>query len=830
MRMDREKYIYKNIPIPGGGYVTGFMYDSFASGRLYLRTDIGGAYKWDSECERWFSLCDSITMKDLRETYPIALAIRDNYLYIVSGMWGKKGAKLSVSSDNGASFTHYELPFMAHGNLNGRGTGSRLVIDSNDGKIWYASQTEGLWCTKALGEEWTRCESMSENYLTFVAQTPDGRAIIVGSAGVTTAVSENMRGNALWISYNGGDIFLPLEQPKNELLPETMMSGHVPQRVSFDDRFMYVTFQVMGPNATRRELGYSCDNSSVWSGKIYRYSLKDFKAKDITPKSTDMAAEGSNPMDSGGTFGRKTVLIKENGLDILSYGMGGICTCPQMPGLLAATTLSKENGDCVFRSRDYGDSWEIVLHDLKVGRMDFRTEYMKPQYNGNHNLIHWLSDIKINPFNPDEAWFNTGTGPFRTQNFLSKNVVFSDWADGIEETVHINVYSPHEGDAKVLDIVGDLGGFAFKDLDKPCDNSFADSDGNRYITCLNADYSDIDPSTVIVAARGNWTGRTTGGLIISYDQCETFDRLDSPFGISTKIDSLLEKIEKPNVNPGWVAMSPGCNNIVWSVCETIFLPADCVVVSNDCGDSFEKVNIYDLEGMCVSDIATPEFGEVMRALGFGRANGNGSQETDAVRKRIHGFKAFSDRIKDDVFYGFGMNGEFYVSTDGGRNFYQKSLQTDYFDKVNFAFVDTINKTDIRCDNGKSGVFYISIREGGLWKLVYSVTDDVVSVSRLTAEGDIVYRVGLGVGCQGGDYLTESKAIYMAAEIDGEYGFYRTEDECKTYIRINEDSQMYGEVNSCCGDAREYGRVYIATGSRGLLYGEIDKCNKLSAIK
>jgi len=816
--MKQEKYTYKNIPIPGGGYVTGFVFDASKKDRLYLRTDIGGAYRWENGERRWESLINHVTMMDLRETYPIALAAENNKLYIVSGIWGKKEAKLSISEDNGASFTHYELPFMAHGNLNGRGTGSRLIVDKNStDRLWFASQTQGLWSCEYIGGEWSRCEAVEEDYLTFVAQSPDGRALIAGSAGVTTCESENMRGKALWISYDEGASFTSLEQPENIELPETLMSGYVPQRYSFDDKYMYVTFQAMGPNATRRELGYSCDNGSVWCGKIYRYKLSDFSAKDITPK-VEKAECGLNPMDSGGTFGRKSELIREYNLDVLSFGISGISSCAEMPGLLAASTLSKEDGDCIFRSMDYGESWEVVLHDLDIGVMDFRTEYMKPPYNGGHNLIHWMSDIKINPYKPSEIWFNTGTGPFYSQNFLADEVHFSDWADGIEETVHINVYSPHAGEVKVLDIVGDLGGFAFKELDKPCDNSFADSDGNRYITCLNADYSDIDPDTVIVAARGNWTGMTKGGLILSENQCESFERIYSPFGITEKLDRLLERIEKPNVNPGWVSMSPGCNNIVWSVCDAVFLPADCVVVSNDGGCSFSKVNIYNLSGSCISDREMPAFGEIIDKLGIRKDIPIDSEG----RKKLCGFKAFSDRIKDDVFYGFGVNGEFYVSIDGGRNFYQKSVGSDAFENVNFALVDTINKMDIRCDNGKSGVFYISIREGGLWKLTYSVAEDSIVLKKLTAEGDCVYRLGLGVGRPGGDYLADSKAVYMAAIISGEYGFYRTTDECRTCVRINDDNQMYGEINSCCGDAREFGRFYVATGSRGLLYGERDE--------
>lgn len=829
IKITREKYTYKNIPIPGGGYVTGFLFDPNKAGRLYLRTDIGGAYMEDKESATWKSLSDHVTMDDLRETYPIALAVsRSGRLYIVSGAWRGEHAKLSFSDDGGATFGHYDLPFRAHGNMNGRGTGSKLIVDNRcENILYYASQLQGLWRSENYGETWTRLDAMAEDYLTFVAQSPDGRAIIVGSAGVTTAISEKMRGTALWISYDEGGSFSPLQEPDKKEFPGVLMSGAVPQRYSFDERYMYVTFQVMGPNAKRRDLGYSCDNGSVWGGKIYRYSIENFEGEDITPSLYEVYGEskaesGSNPMDSGGTFGRKAALIKEYKLEVLSFGLSGVDTCRLCPGLVVVSSLSKEDGDCIFRSLDYGKTWTVILHDLDKGCMDFRTEYMKPCYNGGHNLIHWLTDLKINPFDANELWFNTGTGPFCTHNLLDEVVHFSDWADGIEETVHINVYSPHEGAVQVIDIVGDLGGFAFKDLDRPCDNSFADSDGNRYITCLNADYSDIDPATVIVTARGNWTGKTKGGLIMSEDQCDTFERLEMPFGITEKIDRLLTEIEKPNVNAGWVAMSAGCNNIVWSIADGFFLPVDSVVVSNDGGSSFRKVQVRDFDNTLTSDTEVPGARDIAEVV-----FGDGDMKLSGF-----GLKVFSDRLKDDVFYGFGMNGEVYISSDGGRSFdrikihindgERSCVANDIFES-NCALVDTMNDIDIRGENGRSGKFIISLGKKGLWRLDFERQDNAEGycavMNRITAEGDIVYRVGYGIGKDSSDFLFGEKAIYMAASIGGEYGFYRTDDYGRSFVRINNDSQMFGDINSIVGDSRHYGRIYVATGSRGILYGE-----------
>lgn len=86
---------------------------------------------------------------------------------------------------------------------------------------------------------------------------------------------------------------------------------------------------------------------------------------------------------------------------------------------------------------------------------------------------------------------------------------------------------------------------------------------------------------MVVTPRGNWTGKTKGGLIVSKDQCQTFTRLEMPYGLSKVIDQRLHAIEKPNVNSGWVAVSPDCQHIVWSIAEGIKLPFDSVVYSPD---------------------------------------------------------------------------------------------------------------------------------------------------------------------------------------------------------------------------------------------------------
>ena len=52
------KYEYHNVPIPGGGYVTGFIFNKCHPNILYARTDIGGTYRFSYEEKKWISLID----------------------------------------------------------------------------------------------------------------------------------------------------------------------------------------------------------------------------------------------------------------------------------------------------------------------------------------------------------------------------------------------------------------------------------------------------------------------------------------------------------------------------------------------------------------------------------------------------------------------------------------------------------------------------------------------------------------------------------------------------------------------------------------------------
>ena len=53
-----ENYKWNSVAMGGGGFVSGVIPSKSERGVIYMRTDVGGAYRWDAQGERWIPLQD----------------------------------------------------------------------------------------------------------------------------------------------------------------------------------------------------------------------------------------------------------------------------------------------------------------------------------------------------------------------------------------------------------------------------------------------------------------------------------------------------------------------------------------------------------------------------------------------------------------------------------------------------------------------------------------------------------------------------------------------------------------------------------------------------
>ncbi|WP_327342651.1 cellulose binding domain-containing protein [Streptomyces europaeiscabiei] len=164
----------------------------------------------------------------------------------------------------------------------------------------------------------------------------------------------------------------------------------------------------------------------------------------------------------------------------------------------------------------------------------------------------------------------------------------------------------------------------------------------------------------------------------------------------------------------------------------------------------------------------------------------------------------SDRVDPRTFYGF-KSGKFYVSTDGGATFTaSNATNLPSGDSVRFKALPGA-KGDVWLAGGAADGAY------GLWHS----TDGGATWTKLPGV-EQADTIGFGKAAAGASYQT----LYTSARIGGVRGIFRSTDKGATWTRINDDAHQWGWTGAAItGDPRVYGRVYVSTNGRGVVYGD-----------
>ncbi|WP_189234706.1 cellulose binding domain-containing protein [Planomonospora parontospora] len=159
----------------------------------------------------------------------------------------------------------------------------------------------------------------------------------------------------------------------------------------------------------------------------------------------------------------------------------------------------------------------------------------------------------------------------------------------------------------------------------------------------------------------------------------------------------------------------------------------------------------------------------------------------------------SDRVNARKFYGFSA-GRFYTSTDGGATF-AASAATGLPAEGNVKF---------KAVPGREGHIWLAGETG-----LFRSTDGGASFTKLSGVTSAV-NVGFGKAAEGRSY----QALYTVATIGGVTGVFRSDDTGATWVRVNDDQHQYGNMGEALtGDPRIYGRVYLGTNGRGIVYAD-----------
>ncbi len=190
-------YTWKSVAVRGGGFTTGTVFHPLEAGLLYARTDMGGAYRWNTADGTWTPITDSLTRNNADYMGILSLAVDPSdteRVYMLCGKytqsWAGNGAVLS-SVNRGNTWTINPVNFKVGGNEVGRGAGERLAVDPNLGSILFTGSSgtnpSGLWRSTNSGGSFSQVTSFPQNTINFIIF--DKASVTTGNATQTIYVS-----------------------------------------------------------------------------------------------------------------------------------------------------------------------------------------------------------------------------------------------------------------------------------------------------------------------------------------------------------------------------------------------------------------------------------------------------------------------------------------------------------------------------------------------------------------------------------------------------------------------------------------------------------------
>lgn len=432
-------YGWKNVVVGGGGFVPGVVFSPAERGLAYLRSDMGGAYRWDHLQGRWLPLQDSNPVSSYMGVESIAPdPVDPDVIYAAVGMHRGAEAAILRSTDRGDTWTTIPVDFPMGGNEDGRGLGERLAVDPNDTRILYfGSRHDGLQRSIDRGATWRKvggfpvagqgahADQPTHPGLSFVVFDPGSSQRGAATPSLFVGVADE-DGQGLYRSDDAG---------RGWRLIGGAPAGLSPVKAAIDDRgALYVTWcKGVGPNG-------------VTDGAVTRLDTRGGGTlTDISP-----------PRPSGDRAG----------------GFMGLAIDRQAPGTVLVSTLNRwQPGDTLWRTTDDGQSWTSLREQA---RRDVSATPFLYWGNDEADFGWWIAALAIDPFDGSRAVYATGATIYATEDLNTVDVaptLWRPWVEGIEQTAVITIASPASG-PPLLSGFGDISGFTHEDLDRSPSRQF----------------------------------------------------------------------------------------------------------------------------------------------------------------------------------------------------------------------------------------------------------------------------------------------------------------------------------------------------------------------
>lgn len=426
-----NSFMWRNVNIQGMGSVTGLVINPQPPHDIYIRTDIGGAYRFDRQHHHWIPLMDmfdtnfaggGIGVESLAVdgNFPQRVYAVVNYRYQTQRegdklKYGYSGEVL-VSNDRGRNWQPTGLAphqVFVGPNQDYRGdTGERLAVDPNlSSLLYFASRRHGLWRRNPQGS-WQRVGGGLPSPQSLPGYKTQGGKDNLDLPGFTFVAFDRRTGNRgqptpiLYVGVHGSGVWQSRDGGKSW---RNLGGGDNPVRgVVAQDGSLYVSFATRGRDGEKAR------------GGVKRYRNQSWQ--DITPE-------------------------REN------KPYGGITVAND-----SSDTVMVVSDRMVYRSRNGGKSWDKQTMDMaaRVGEPSTPGYYDQDASAG-------LAAIMIDPANRKQVWWTNGWGVARTTDITANPTKYTWVMTNLEELdvnmVRVPPKPKNQGGAELVSAVQDRIGF-----------------------------------------------------------------------------------------------------------------------------------------------------------------------------------------------------------------------------------------------------------------------------------------------------------------------------------------------------------------------------------
>ncbi len=417
------QYAWSQVRTDGGGWVTGLVIHPGEPGLMYVRTDVGGAYRWNPATSRWAQILTAgrglpAGIGGGVESIALSQLAPDQVFIATNG-------GVFRSADRGASWSLGAGTATLSMDPNGeyRWQGERLAVDPQNAQVvYFGSRQDGLWRSLDGGASFARLTAVPAGLTernsggAEVNGTAIGISWVVvdGGGGVTSARSSRIyagvAGQGIWRSLDGGGTWASI-------------SGG--------------TGPAVGVIPTDAEL---CADGRLWVSALSNY--------------TQVGGVWSNAPGNLWSYDRTTAtwtVRRPSGAD---KSWAEVAVDPTDANRVivadqAFTTYITVNG---------GGAWSYRAPNTSTWQAP-DTPWIGVTTAANQLWRSWSSPgaLGFDPHSPGRLWYAEGFGVWSTSDATANPVGWTNRAAGIEETVAFGAIHPPGG--VLVTATADLGGF-----------------------------------------------------------------------------------------------------------------------------------------------------------------------------------------------------------------------------------------------------------------------------------------------------------------------------------------------------------------------------------